>query len=331
MSGKIIQKNKCVAIALFMAMVLSTSSCISVSRVSSLDDLAQKISGKILLSSSDGIIIVDLYKKDISYLGKDHAGYPKWGPAAGTLTYFQHRLKKGWGSIDSKDVGDIKISNSDGTERILVSDIPIFDFEGFAWSNDKKNFAYIAEKGQLSIISNTSNSLEKVNLLISSPEKLAYTKHPIFSLDDKNIIFLGVIENDNPPLPTGIYEFNRKDKTMRKIKQESDILGIALSPDGKKLAYISDKGLYILDRETGSDKRLIEVPMAEYSFCSWSPDGSKILYGYPRGFWKMKDPQPEVHMIDINTKAETILIDKRLLQQEINIRELRCHNVDWVN
>lgn len=331
MSGRIMQTGRFLFIVIFSIFFLNVSFCFSASRITSLDDLAKKISGKILLSTSNDIVIIDLSKKDISYLvhNKASASYPKWGPGSGSVTYFQHRIFKQ--SLSSNDIGDIKIMDSDGRERVLVSGIKILELKGFIWSKDKKRLAYLVGKGELNIIDAMGKSIESIDLLSSTSEKLIYASHAIFSSDEKNIIFIGLINNGHIPYPMGIYEYNIETKSSRKIKQVQIIYSIALSPNGEDLAYINSNGLYLLNMATNLERRLVDVQHCLYNFCTWSPDGSKILYGYPRSNWVMEEPILEVYMIDINTKDETILINEKMLQQEININELHCENIDWIN
>jgi len=328
------KRAKYLFMVIFIAVILNTSLlCFSTQKVSSLDDLAKKISGKIVLSLSNDIIVMDLDKKDIFYIVHDEAcaNYPKWGPTNNTITYFQYRDKGVSTSSQKKDIGDIKINSLDGTKRIIVSNITIFGFEGFDWSNDKKKFAYIKDEGQLDIITDKGEKIESIDLMANCHDTLIDVEQPIFSFDDKTIFFTGIINNGNPPYPSAIYELNLENKIIQKITQKPFIACNSISPDGMKLAYIANDGLYVFNRKTGLEKLLKKLPGTFYNFCSWSPDGSKILYGYPRSFWKMKDPKLEVHMIDITTKEETILIHKELLQQEINIRDLRCRSIDWIN
>ncbi|WP_394840541.1 amidohydrolase family protein [Pendulispora brunnea] len=53
------------------------------------------------------------------------------------------------------------------------------------------------------------------------------------------------------------------------------------SPDGKKIAYSSDKAgtedLYIFDLASGAEQRVTSLPGAEYG-AAWSPDGTKLAF-----------------------------------------------------
>ena len=70
----------------------------------------------------------------------------------------------------------------------------------------------------------------------------------------------------------------------------------AWSPDGKRLAYSSDKGgtpdLYILDLATKKETRLTATPDAAEVSPAWSPDGKRLAY---------QDQAGATHVIEIAT------------------------------
>lgn len=321
--------KKIILIILFLSI---SNDCFAAKKFSSLEDLASQLPGKIALSSSNNIILIDLDEKDISYLiyEEAYASNPKWGPNSKTLTYFQHKVLKSWTSINNTDKGNIQTLSINNEKDILVRNIPIRQFRGFSWSSDRKRLVYIQDK-QLHIVSNKGAPYLIIDLFDNTTEKLAWANNPIFSKNDKSIFFTGMIDNNNPPFPEGLYEFNIENKTIHKIRQASDIMSLASSPNGQQIAYITERGLYLLDNRTNAATLLKKIPSSSYNFTCWSPDGSKILYGYPRGFWRTKDPLLEVHMIDFKTKKRTILIHEKLLKQEINIEKLRCNGIDWTN
>jgi hypothetical protein len=85
--------------------------------------------------------------------------------------------------------------------------------------------------------------------------------------------------------------YRERTEAIRTSRIEGNVIGgvgfanlsPAFSPDGKKIAYISNKeadyfgvsSLYIYDCETGHEE---EIPEKVRSQLSWSPDGSKIYY-----------------------------------------------------
>jgi Tol biopolymer transport system component/imidazolonepropionase-like amidohydrolase len=72
-------------------------------------------------------------------------------------------------------------------------------------------------------------------------------------------------------------------KTPRQITHDSYYKqGPAWSPDGKTLAYVTDKGgaenIYLMDVATGLDKPLASSAAAAQIFPAWSPDGRWIAF-----------------------------------------------------
>lgn len=324
-------------LAIGFILLLISSMGLASEKFSSFSDIANKLSGKITIGLSNNIAILDLNEENIYYLsyGKINAHMPTWGPKENTITYFHHKNKNPH-ILDKNDTGDIKIINLDNSENIFIPDIPIMGFGGFAWSNDKKQFTYI-DTGNLNLLTNAKEKLLSINLLASSPQKLLHAENPIFSKDNKNIFFIGRIDDGDYPYPTAIYVLNIKDKSIQTIKKEPcNICSIAASPIKKEIAYTSDKGLFIINLENNLEQRVLKLPELLYNFCCWSPDGTKILYGYPRpwsSYMNLTGPALNIHMVDKNTKEETILITKQLLQNEINIEkpDLICRSVDWID
>ena len=88
-----------------------------------------------------------------------------------------------------------------------------------------------------------------------------------------------------------VRSYRERTDSIRASRVEGEIIGSegfanlspSFSPDGKKIAYVSNKeadyfgssSIYIYDRET---KREEEISLLVRSQISWSPDGSKIYY-----------------------------------------------------
>jgi Tol biopolymer transport system component/imidazolonepropionase-like amidohydrolase len=76
------------------------------------------------------------------------------------------------------------------------------------------------------------------------------------------------------------------------------------SPDGKQIAYSSDKegteDIYLLDVASGKEQRLTTSVSAEFA-AAWSPDGEKIAY---------QDENGKTYMIEISTGETKQVIDQ---------------------
>ncbi len=81
------------------------------------------------------------------------------------------------------------------------------------------------------------------------------------------------------------------------------------SPDGRKIAYISNKGndyfypsaIYVRDIETGEEIRLVEGVISSFS---WSPDGKKIYYSKKTRRNKNFQSLYDIFVYDLETKKE---------------------------
>jgi Tol biopolymer transport system component len=78
------------------------------------------------------------------------------------------------------------------------------------------------------------------------------------------------------------------------------------SPDGTKLAYVSDQGgtkdIFILDLVTGEETQLTDTP-AEEGDPAWSPDGDRIAY------WARFDGNQDIYVTDVEGGTETRLTE----------------------
>ncbi len=82
-----------------------------------------------------------------------------------------------------------------------------------------------------------------------------------------------------------------------------DFGSLALSPDGKKLAFVAAGDVYAVDAEKGGDaRRVTHTPAAEYGV-TWAPDSEYIVYGSER------DGAAHLYQYDFRSATETRLTD----------------------
>lgn len=96
--------------------------------------------------------------------------------------------------------------------------------------------------------------------------------------------------------PTGVYVQDLPDGTPRQVVTGfSDTRGLAVSPDGKRLAVAGrrgrEQGLWLVDLDTGT---LREVASARFSYPSFSPDGRQLAVTYARD-----ENHAELRVLDI--------------------------------
>ncbi|WP_328280897.1 amidohydrolase family protein [Sphingobium sp.] len=133
----------------------------------------------------------------------------------------------------------------------------------------------------------------------AAPRKALGIVHPTISPDGSRIAFVALGDLYLMSSKGGAPENLTKDGAM-----DADP---AWSPDGKQIAYTSDKGgglpqLWIRDLATGKDRKLTNIDTQPLG-AAWSPDGSRIAYIDVDGRWGVAG----VCIIDVATGKITRL------------------------
>jgi Tol biopolymer transport system component/imidazolonepropionase-like amidohydrolase len=105
------------------------------------------------------------------------------------------------------------------------------------------------------------------------PQPVMGIKGPAVSPDGKQIAFAALGD---------LWLLTKETKTPERITQGPAMeIEPTWSPDGKKLAYVSDRAgnmdVWIRDLQTGQDRMLVDMG-DDLHFPSWSPDGSKVAF-----------------------------------------------------
>jgi Tol biopolymer transport system component len=169
-----------------------------------------------------------------------------------------------------------------------------FNLDGMfspAWSHDGKTIAFMGLNGGQSdiyILDLKSEQLEQLTNDVFSD------MDPVWSPSGDELIFVsdrGDLTGDvdqtfqmqnHDYRDSDIYQLDLNTRDVKRLTYENTkVKSPAISPDGRKIAYISDRSgidnIYILNRDTG-DSYAISNLVTGASQLSWSRDGSRLAF-----------------------------------------------------
>lgn len=204
---------------------------------------------------------------------------------------------------------DIWLSNTDG-ERTYKK---LTDFAGEdrnpIWSADGNSFYYLSEE-------NGSFNVFKKDLAGQQKTQLTHhTKHPVrfLSMAENNTLCYGydgeiyTLKEGEKPQKVNIEIIT--DKSERDIINEIKSSGateIALSPEGKEVAFILRGDIYVTSVEYETTKQITNTPEQERSI-DFAPDGKALVYASERdGLWQIYQAKPADEKDKLFTYANEI-------------------------
>ena len=234
------------------------------------------------------------------YVGRN--AYPMW--IGGTMYFNSDRDANGITNLFAEDL-----------KAKAVRQITKFtDFDVMVPSTDRKRIVFI-QNGYLYVLDLKSGVTKKITLHIASDDwrlqdrwinPAEYLHSMDVGNDGKHVVLDA--RGDVFHLLLGEKDVTAKNLTTTPGQRERYP---AISPDGTKVAYFSDKSgeyqLYVQDLSTGAVTQLTDTLDRTTYHPVWSPDGAKILFGNKDFalFW-----------IDVATKKLTKIDESRYLDND---------------
>ncbi len=232
--------------------------------------------------------------------GKIRADAPSWGPG-GDLVYYasgngQSRLElAGKPLTGEENAFAFRVSWISPTEFVYVSDGKIRR-RSIAAPEGPKTVAFTATLQ----VTHPEYVHFKRDFTSTAPRAAKGIVRPVISPDATKIAFAAL--GDIYVMPVGGAPTNlTKDRFLDTEP--------AWAPDGRKLAYSSDKGghllqLWIRDLQTGEDRQLTHLSTQPMG-ASWSPDGTRIAFLEVDGMWR----RAAVSVVNVATGKVTRIHD----------------------
>ncbi|MBI3649593.1 MAG: PD40 domain-containing protein [Acidobacteria bacterium] len=263
-------------------------------------------------------------------------------PDGSTLAFTAHGYsdvewwRKGHSHLDESEIWLRHEGAAASYERVTGGDAK----EGWPmWSADGKNLFYVSDK------SGAQNIWAKA--LQGAARQVTQFKDgrvlwPVISYDGRLIVFernFGIWKFDTANHQASEIKITRRGvstgTSVEHLTLTNQFQELALSPDGKKVAFIGRGEIFAASAKDGGEATRITNTPALESNVSWSPDSKRLVYVSER------DNTPHIYLYDFTKNAETQLTndakadtaprfspDGKWLAFERGARELRVMEVE---
>lgn len=257
--------------------------------------------GEIFVMDKDGSNQINLTPATISI------GEPVWSPDGSKILFLAN---PGSTDLHQTEFG-LYTMNSDGT---YWQQLAYGSFDGYSWSPDGRKivFALYQDKSKqwdLYVIDSGGGNLS--NITNSSD----WEGNPKWSPDGKKIIYTlsfdteGTYESINVTfshqqlfvMDIDESNQNRLSNDTSKSQNSTYIGRYSWSPDGKKVVYVEDNNIYIINADGSNRKEIIGTgDTRSNSLPTWSPDGQWISFLSNEKYYINPDFKTDVFIVDID-------------------------------
>ena len=174
--------------------------------------------------------------------------YPAWSPRGDQIA-FVNRPERGEPksliyTVDPNGK-NLQVIYEDSDERIGE----------IAWSGDGTQIVFSRDRGRIAVLDTVTHEVHTIDVPADNLEA------PTWSPDGRAIIFTGYIKFENLERRRGVFIINRDGNPVRTILMDtppSTTDGLAWSPDGTKILFSREWGIYTLDLDTEATELFIE-------------------------------------------------------------------------
>jgi Tol biopolymer transport system component len=184
---------------------------------------------------------------------------------------------------EDAELNEIYVMNSDGSEQTRITDNDAADGNP-SWSPDGEKIAFDTDRDS------TEENFDNDEIYLMNSDGSGQTRltdndasdtNPSWSPDGEKIAFVSNRDETEENFEEGseIYIMNSDGSEQTRLT-DNDVNDYdpSWSPDGEKIAFVSNGGIYVMNANDGSDVTRLTDNDADDRFPSWSPDGEKIAF-----------------------------------------------------